>query len=254
VKQCTVSTVGGVGTFDVIVTPPAGLVINVEEPVTGMQPPPSSSYRAIFSGATATVVPLRRDPIAGATVHFDTAHLHVTLNLRLGGTPDTQLLLVDPRRPARDEEVERRVHEALAGLEERAQERAERLLVEELAAHGAEVLGAGVDPNRHHAVVLRVTRRVRIGARLGLLFSVENRSGDPLTIRAVRLWTARGGAEHEVTAAPHALGSKELPVNAEVTGAILVPPAAAGQADRLRLRVETSDPERAVELAGIRAR
>src|SRR5262249_2996369 len=31
VKQCTVSTVGGVGTFDVIVTPPAGLVINFED-------------------------------------------------------------------------------------------------------------------------------------------------------------------------------------------------------------------------------
>src|SRR5262245_12096372 len=61
VKQCSVSTEKGVGTFDVTVSPPAGLVITFEEAVVGMQPPPSSSYKAIFSEQTATVVPVRKD-------------------------------------------------------------------------------------------------------------------------------------------------------------------------------------------------
>src|SRR5262249_41651092 len=83
VQQGAVSTIGGVGTFDVFVAPPASLVVAFDDPVTGMQPPPTMSYRASFSGTTATVVPIRRDPIPGATVHIDTATVHVTLNLKL---------------------------------------------------------------------------------------------------------------------------------------------------------------------------
>ena len=46
VKQCSVSPIGGVGTFDVLVAPPASLVVAFDDAVTGMQPPPTSSYRA----------------------------------------------------------------------------------------------------------------------------------------------------------------------------------------------------------------
>src|SRR5262245_41301605 len=89
--------------------------------------------KAIFSGQTATAVPLRRVPIPGATVHFDTASVHVILNLKLGGVPDTQLLIIDPQKAARDAEVERRVKDALSHLEERATERANQILLTELA-------------------------------------------------------------------------------------------------------------------------
>lgn len=254
VKQCTVSAVGGVGTFEVVVTPPAGLVLNFEEPITGMQPPPSSSYKAIFSGTTATVVPLRRDPIPGATVHFDTATVHVTLNLRLGPTPDTQLLIADPRKAARDEEVERRVKDALDGLEARASERAEHILLEEMATDGAEVVDPDVDPGRHNQVVLRVKKLVRIGTRRVLLFSLENRTGEVLELRRVRLWLGSEGKERELTRAATELPVTTVAINQEVTGAVAIPGKTLSPSDRVRLRVEPSDPERTVELQGIRLR
>lgn len=253
VKQCAVSTVGGVGTFDIVVSPPAGLVINFEEPITGMQPPPTSSYKAIFSGNTATVVPMRRDPISGATVHFDTATMHVTLNLKPGGTPDTQLLITDPRKAVRDEEVERRVKEALLTLEERANERAERILLEEIVGSGAEVVEPDVSPNRHNQVVLRAKKLVRIGNRRVLVFSVDNRSGDDLEVKAVRVWTGAEGKERELPRSPYQLAPK-LAVNEEAVGAVAIALKSPGSADRLRLRIELSDPERNVELGSIRLR
>ncbi len=252
-KRCSVSTVGGVGTFDVIVTPPAGLVINFEDPVSGMQPPPTTSYKAIFSGNTATVVPLRRDPISGATVHFDTATVHVTLNLKLGGTPDTQLLILDPRKGARDEEVERRVKEALGHLEERANERAERILLEELAASGADAVDPDVSPTRHNQVVLRAKKVVRIGNRRLLLFSVDNRSGDDLEVKAVRIWAGGAGKERELSRPAYQLAAT-VHVNEEIAGAVAIPLKSATSMDRIRLRVELSDPERNVELGGIHLR
>jgi hypothetical protein len=253
VKQCTVSTVGGVGTFDVVVTPPAGLVINFEDELKGMQPPPASSYKAIFSGTTATVVPIRRDPIAGATVHFDTATVHVTLNLKLGTTPDTQLLILDPRKAVRDEEVERRVKDALEHLDERANERADRILLEEMAASGVDFGDPEINPARHNQVVLRAKKVVRVGDRRFLLFSVDNRTGDDLEVKTVRLWVGAEGKEHELAQPPFQL-PKIVRVAEESPGAVLVAVKAATSSDRLRLRVEMSNPERNVELGGIRLR
>jgi hypothetical protein len=253
VKQCAVATVGGVGTFDVIVTPPAGLVITFEEPIVGMQPPPSSSYQAIFSGATATVVPLRKDPIAGATVHFDTASVHVTLNLRMGPVPDTQLLIVDPRKAVRDAEVERRVKEAMEGLEARANERAERILLEELAAGGADLADADVSPARRNQVVLRAGKRLRVGGRHFLVFSIDNRAGDDLEVKGVRVWVGKDGKETEVQEPLYQL-APTVHVAEEVPGAVSLPQGTIGGDDRLRLRVEMADPERTVEISGIRPR
>ena len=253
VKQCAVSPVGGVGTFDIIVNPPAGLVINFEDAITGMQPPPSSSYKAIFSGSTATVVPMRRDPVAGATVHFDTATVHVTLNLKLGATPDTQLLIVDPRKAARDEEVERRVKEAMLTLEDRANVRADRILLEEIAAGGADIIDTEVSPSRHNQVVLRAKKLVRVGNRRVLIFSVDNRTGDDLEVKAVRLWAGSPGKERELPPSGYQLAGK-VRVSDEVVGAVTVPLKSVGPSERLRVRVELSDPERNVELAGIALR
>jgi hypothetical protein len=250
VKQCAVSTVGGVGTFDIVIAPPAALVINFEEAITGMQPPPTSSYKAIFSGSTATVVPIRRDPIAGATIHFDTATVHVTLNLKLGPTPDTQLLIVDPRKAARDEEVERRVKEALLTLEERANERAERILLEEIAGGGAEVVDPEVSPTRQNQVVLRAKKLVRVGSRRVLVFSVDNRSGDDLEVKAIRLWAGTAGKDRELPRPAYQIAGT-VHVNDELVGAVVIPLKTVAASERLRLRVELSDPQRNVELGGI---
>jgi hypothetical protein len=249
VKQCSVSPIGGIGTFDVVIAPPASLVVAFDDAVTGLQPPPSSSYRASFSGTTATVVPIRRDPIAGATVHIDTATVHVTLNLRLGASADTQLLVVDPRKGVRDAEVERRVKEALDGLEERASQRADEILTRELATGGIDVADADAAPSRHNQVVLRAGRLVRIGNGRIVLFSIENRSADVLEVRRVRLWVGREGSEREVPSPPHALQRNAVPVNQEVPAAIRIPEGAAG--DSVRLRVEFTDPERSVELGSL---
>lgn len=253
VKQCTVSLTGGVGSFDVTMTPPAALVLTFEEPITGMQPPPSSSYKAVFSGSTATIVPLRRDPIPGATVHFDTANVHVTLNLRLGANPDTQLLVMDPKKVVRDAEVERRVKEAMEGLEERANERADQILLEEIASAGVEVVDTDVEPARHNQVVLRAKRVVRVGNRRVVVFSVDNRSGDDLEVKSVKLWYGSDGKDRQLPESSVQLG-KVIHVSEEVVGAVSVPIKTAPTGDRLRLRVEMADPERSVDLHGIRLR
>jgi len=253
VKQCAVSAIGGVGTFGVIVAPPTGLVVAFDDAVTGMQPPPSSSYRASFSGTTATVVPIVRTPIPGATVHFDTATVHVTLKLKLGSPPDTQLLIVDPRKGLRDEEVERRVKEAVDGLEDRANQRADELLVSDIASSGVDLVDADVAPSRHNQVVLRAQKIARIGNRRVLLLSIMNRSADELEVKSVRAWLGPAGAERELPRPTYRLRAKTVPVNEEMAVAVSLPKPLASS-DRLRLRIELTDPERSVELAGIRVR
>lgn len=250
VKQCSVSTVGGVGAFDVSVAPPAALVITFEEPVTGMQPPPTGSYKAVFSGTTATVVPLRRDPIPGATVHFDTATVHVTLNLRLAANADTQLLIMDPKKAMRDAEVERRLKEAMEGLEERVSEHADQLLLEELVASGVEVADAEVAPSRHGQVVLRAKKVVRVGSRRLVLFSIDNRSGDDLEVKRVRLWYGSDGKERELPQ-PALQLAKVVHVAEETMGAVSVPLKTLSSGERLRIQVEMTDSEHSVELGGI---
>lgn len=253
VKQCSVSAIGGIGTFDVQVRPPAGLVVTFDDPVTGMQPPPTSSYRASFDGKSATVLPIRRDPIPGATVHFDTATVHVTLNLKLGKAADTQILIVDPRRGLRDEEVERRVKEAVDGLDERANQLANEILVGELASNGVESIDVDATPSRHNQVVLRAKRVVRLGKRRVLLFNIDNRSADALEVKSVRVWVCEEDGDREIPHPVFRLQGERIPVNLEVAGAVSLR-AAASHGDCLRLRVDFSDPERSVELGGIRER
>lgn len=253
VKQCSVAAIGGIGTFDVQVSPPAGLVVSFDDVVTGMQPPPTSSYRASFDGKTATVLPIRSDPVPGATVHFDTATVHVTLNLRRGPVADTQILIVDPRKGPRDEEVERRVKEALDGLDERANQLAEEMLVGALAEEGMESVDLDATPSRHENVVLRARRVVRLGKRRVLLFTIDNRTADTLEVTSVRVWVGPEAGEREVPHPVFRVHGKSILVNDEVAGAVSLP-AAAARGERLRLRVDFSDPERSVELAGIRQR
>lgn len=251
VLECSVSAIGGVGTFDVHVRAPAGLVVSFAEPVIGMQPPPSSSYRASFQGKTATVIPIRRDPVPGATVHFDTETVHVTLNLKPGPVADTQVLVVDPGRAGREEEVERRIREAVGGFEERASARAEEVLLEEIAARGVEIVELDATPTRHDQVVLRARRTVRVGARRVLLVGIENRSGDELELKRVRVWVG-GGAERELAGVRSRVGEERIAPNQEGMVAIGLPEAVV-RGQRLRVRVEFTDSERDVEISGVRA-
>jgi hypothetical protein len=254
VKQCAVAATGGVGTFDVTVAPPASLVVAFDEAVIGMLPPPTTSYRTSFSGTTATVVPIRRDPIRGATVHIDTATVHVALNLRLGPVADTQLVIVDPRKGRREEEVERRVREGLASLDERASQRADELMVSELATDGLAITDADAAPARHNQVVLRAKELVRLGCRRVLVLAIENRSADPLSLKRIRVWAERAGTERELPNPIFSLrAGPSLPVNQEAAAAVSLAKACAA-GDRLRVRVEFTDPERTVELADIRVR
>ncbi len=223
-----------------------------DDTVTGIQPPPTTSYRTSFSATTATVVPIRRDPIPGATAHIDTATVHVTLNLKLGPTADTQLLIVDPRKGIRDEEVERRVKEATVGLEDRANARADEILVGELAS-GIEVADADVAPSRHNQVVLRARKLVRLGERQLLVFSIENRGAEPLEVRRIRVWVERAGAERELPTPVYGLQRKTVPVNEE-TGAAVSFTKLATAGDRLRVRIEFTNSERSVELSDVRVR
>jgi hypothetical protein len=254
VKQCAVSEIGGLGTFDVTVAPPASLVVTFDEPVVGMQPPPPSSFRASISGSTATVLPIRRDPMPGATVHFDTATVHVTLNLKPGATADTQLLIVDPRKAARDDEVERRVKEAAEGLEEKAEERAVTLLLGELAAGQVELVDPDTAPTRHDQVVLRAKKVLRLGARRLLLCTIDNRTGEDLEIRTLRLFVGPDGAAREIPHPAVHVASPILHADEEVAAAIALPPRGARDGERVRVRVEFTDEKRNLELGGIRTR
>ena len=254
VKQCEVSSVGGVGTFTVLVQPPAGLVVTFDEPLTGMQPPPSSSYKATISGNTATVLPTRRDPVSGATVHFDTASVHVTLNLKVGGPPDTQLLITDPRKTAQDDEADRRVKDALAGLEERASQRAEEILLTEIGARGFDTAELEAPPARHGQVVVRATRLLRVGNRRFLLLSISNRAGDDIELKTIRAWSGARNADHEVPRLPFRAASPVASPGEDLQAVIAIPAKALPAGGSLRLKVEFTDPDRNVDLDGIRLR
>ena len=187
-------------------------------------------------------------------MHFDTASLHVTLNLVLGPTPDTQLLVADPRRPTRDHEVERRLKEETDGLDDRVAHLADESLLREIAAGGVEVLELGAAPTRHNQVVLRAQRLVRIGGRRVVLLSLENRSGDALELGAVRAWKGPEGSDRELPRPVFRTGAADFKPDSQISVAVRLPPFTVTPTDRLRVRIEFSDSEHNLELAGVRLR
>lgn len=264
-KVC--STMDGRGSFDVVTIPPALVLVSFEDAVTWVNPPPTQYFRADIRNNTVTIEPRQRsfpDPTpivitAGGTV--------VTLKLRPAtgaGKVDTQVIIKDPGRRVRDSEIDQRVSEKLAPklkalaererqLEARAKERAESILLEELARSGADARDSG-DPGaaRNDAfIVLRVRGRVRVGDRRYVLVALENRSTQPFDLKRVRLWLSEGGAQHETAASSTFVSTLVRPAE-ETRGAVLVPLARKWTAKtRIRLRVEEADPRRSIELGGI---
>jgi len=116
-----------------------------------------------------------------------------------------------------------------------------------------DLVDADVAPSRHNQVVLRAQKIARIGNRRVLLLSIMDRSADELEVKSVRAWLGPAGAERELPRPTYRLRAKTVPVNEEMAVAVSLPKPLASS-DRLRLRIEFTDPERSVELAGIRVR
>jgi hypothetical protein len=83
-----------------------------------------------------------------------------------------------------------------------------------------------------------------------LVFSVDNRSGDDLEVKAIRLWAGTAGKDRELPRPAYQIAGT-VHVNDELVGAVVIPLKTVAASERLRLRVELSDPQRNVELGGI---
>jgi hypothetical protein len=264
-KVC--STIDGRGSFDVVTIPPALVLVSFEDPVTWVNPPPKQYFRADLRENTVTIEPRQKsfpDPTpvvitAGGTV--------VTLKLHpaTGASKvDTQVIVKDPGRRVRDSEIDQRVAERLAPklkelaererqLETRAKDRAEGILLEELARSGADAHDPGDSAAaRNDAfIVLRVRGRVRVGDRRYLLVALDNRSNEPFELKRVKVWLSEGEAQYEVAASSKFVSTVVRPAE-EARGAVFVPLGRKRTAKtRIRIRVEEADPRRSVELAGI---
>lgn len=264
-KVC--ATIDGRGSFDVVTIPPALVLVSFEDEVTWVNPPPTQYFRADIRNNTVTIEPRQSsfpDPTPVVITAGDTV---VTLKLHPAagaGKVDTQVIVKDPGRRMRDSEIDRRVAEKLAPMREqlaererhlemKAKERAEGILLEELAQSGVDARDAGGQgAARSDAfVVLRVRARVRVGERRYLLVSLENRSNRPFDLRRARLWISEGGAEHETVAVSKFVSATIGPAE-ESRGAIFVPiPRKWSPRTRVRIRLEDADPRRSVELGDI---
>jgi len=237
------------------------------DPLSLVSPPPFPYFRAALRDNTVTIEPRQKsfpDPTpvvitAGGTV--------VTLKLHpaTGASKvDTQVIVKDPGRRVRDSEIDQRVAEKLAPklkelaererqLEARSKDRAEGILLEELARSGADARDAGdsVAARNDAFIVLRVRGRVRVGDRRYVLVAVENRSNEPFELKRVKVWLSEGEAQHEATASSRFDSSLVRPAE-EARGAVLVPIGRKRTAKtRIRIRVEEADPRRSIELGGI---
>ena len=249
VKVC--ATIDGKGAFDVYTFPPAFVFIQVDEDISRIVPPAPNAYKAGAKDQGVTVVPLIESLPDSTPLVIITPKQTVTINLRRGSRTraDTQVTIKDPRRVARDVELEKRIAEAEQKLEQRAQTRAESILLEELLQGGADL---GEPRNKAIArndekIVLRAKEIVRVGRRRFLLFSVENRSEQPFEVRGVRL--SVGGAESPT---PWKIARTTITTAEEVPGVALLPlPSTPSPRTHVRLLVEEVNARRNVEVPDV---
>ena len=201
-----------------------------------------------------------------ATLIVTTGHVKTTIILKpgKGDNYDTQITIKDgdeeSRDAAIDAEVERRIKErdvALrereAKLEERAALRADELVLEGLATEGLERRGAGGDGRAasDDGVVLIARGAVRIGDRRYFLIAIDNQSGRPFEVKAVKLFQSDGKNSRPVKITWRFADTVVQPDDT-IEGAIWVPvkKAPAGGV-RFKVRVEESSGGRAVDLGGM---
>jgi hypothetical protein len=251
VKLCS-TLPDGQGAFDVFSFMPAVLYVRTEEPIVRFVPPDPRYFQSDQRENTVVIIPTKDHLPERTPAILSTRSLTITLNV-LRGSPrsaDTQLTILDPSRSRRSADVALAVSESEQKLEPRIRERIRAVDLVGLAEGGAEIRAArGRTIARNAAlVVLRAKDVVRIGTRRFLLFSVQNRSGEPFQLAAVQLWNGDGKVDGSWRA------TKDTVASAEEVGAALELPASLPRVAKLRLRVEETDPKRGIELNGIEIR
>jgi hypothetical protein len=251
VKVCTALS-DGQGSFDVLAYVPSVLYVRTEDPIVRFVPPDPRYFQADQRENTVVILPTKERIPARTPAILSTRSLTVTLNLRRGSPvgADTQVTIVDPNRARRSAEVAHAVGEAERALEPRVVERFRASELLELANAGAEVhpaRGRTIDRNAE-LIVLRAKEVVRVGNRRFLLFSVQNRSGDPFVVTGLRL----SAGERGVTA-PWQLAKTTVPSGEEVGGAVELP-SSLPRVARVKVRVDEADGKRGVELSGVEIR
>jgi hypothetical protein len=253
VRVCYATPLGGA--FDARAKYPDTLLLVFEgERPTRTLDPPTDAFDVKSRGNSVAITPLK-EGVEG-NIQILTAHQRFTITLRPSREPDAQLHLRDPEKDSRDAVIEHRVEEAVAAKrkeledaqrarDQRAGERAEEVLVAEIARSGIEVREVRGKPTRSQGVVLRPTNFARVGDRRFLLFAIENHSGKTFHLKAVHL----AADEREQTVKPR-IARQELPADIgdeqQVTGVIPLPHIRSGA--RLRLTIEESDPQRNVSI------
>jgi hypothetical protein len=130
------------------------------------------------------------------------------------------------------------------------------LLLDEIATSGAEVRGPGgkAVARNDRNIVLRAKNVIRVGSRSFVVVTIENLSKDTFDVTELRTWLSDGASEHEIHA-EWRFHSTVVESGEEVRGTLLIPAKTKlSTKTRLRIRVEASDPARAVELGGIAVR
>lgn len=264
-KVCT--TLDGRGAFDILVKSKTTLVVSLPEPLTDVSQPRTAAYKEAvswFAGGSQITLTVDAPKLPDVDmVVVTTAHQSVTLLLRSAETPDLQVFFRDPRPQEQEAEIERRVHDTLEprlkeleereqSLEKKAQERATKLILEQLAASSWE--NPPLDKPRDARtgyVVLHVDSLLRIGARRYLLLVLENLDQSPYFIKGARAWWSGGGPGQDLHLPVH-LQREVVSDKGEGRIVLELPPQTRFPKNpRLTVRVETTDPGGAVVLDGI---
>jgi hypothetical protein len=251
VKVCS-TLPDGQGAFDVFSFTPAVLYVRTEEPIVRFVPPDPRYFQSDQRENTVVIIPTKDHLPERTPAILSTRSLTITLNVRRGSprSADTQLTILDPSRSRRSADVALAVSESEQKLEPRIRERIRAAELAGLAEGGAEIRAArGKTIARNGAlIVLRAKDVVRIGARRFLLFTIQNRSGDPFQLSAVQLWNGDAQVAGSWRAA------KDTVPSAEEVGAAVELPESLPRVAKLRLRVDEADPKRGIELSGVEIR
>jgi hypothetical protein len=250
VKVCW-ALADGHGAFDVVAALPAVLFVRTDEPIVHFIPPDPHYFQADKRDTSVVIAPVTEHLPETTPTVITTQDLTITLRLHPGHArdADTQLTIRDPSRPERTAEL----IEAVAQAEKRT---SDRVLAD---ARGAELeaIARGVDVARPRGrtiarnsdfAVLEATAVVRIGDRRFVLFSVENRGGQPFHATAVRLKLG----DRPCPTISWKLERPTVAPAGEARGVVELPRGT--RSGKLTLIVDELDLRRSVELQGVELR
>jgi hypothetical protein len=254
VRVCYSTAIGGVYEARVKYPETLILVFEGERPLRTLDPP-DDVYAVHSRGYSVSIAPIA-ELAKDANIQIFTAHQKFTVLLKPSREPDAQLHIRDPEKNARDAVIDQRVEEAVAAkrkelddarqkIDQLASEKAEDVLLGEIARSGIEVRDVRGKAVRFQNMILRPINLARVGERRFLLFAVQNRSGKPYHLKAVHLF-----ADDRELPTKARIARQELPGDIadeqEVSGVIPLPQIRSGA--RLRVTIEESDPQRNVSM------